>query len=677
MKTKGSAWSPWHAAGSPIPTGDREHQLSFSMVVGTAIALAINGLAIPCSAWAEHEHVAIGREALRRLEHEHGAEYKVLEDAWRAWRERDADLTNDRLEPLLCSHMAESGRCIGFATLPMAAGDHACTPDDLFVNMRQDWYFDLMDVVEDANADLDDLKRSVHGDDVEDLGPRRLEIRRVLDVQLQVADPDYISRASNNRGHFAIPLNSVQQNLQTYVRRVLPREPGPSVRQNPIGLYLHFHIRALYFATQAFGHPENAYEHRMAFLHEAFALHFLQDIFSAGHMFGAPESDALRFGTHDDLSENGLNATTWGGQPFFAHGDAFLLDEDLKWSSAAVLASMRQFASAFAGPATDLGGLKPSAWEALSEHPPEVLDGIDTCHGDEILAHHGAINFSAEESAALDSALMDVLRVTPRPQTGPEPWTAGANDGFASVRTVRTSYGPFVPLLVELSGALDFYTNKEIEEGFTISPEVHLGLGVGYSGEGVMSKYYDALLYVAPMVMLGGEDYPLDDHERRRPYVGNVGVGFRLRLPYAYVPGDIVLYGPLAGAGQTAGFKMAQRAFAGGTFGSYAVFFIGPARVRMDIGREIQLMWRFRTSRDRAAADDQRTNPYAGWDLTLPLISTRILQGTSGRLGAETDLRLGLRLGERTVDDDDDPNLRGFYIGGVISLDNLASIYLE
>ena len=63
---------------------------------------------------------------------------------------------------------------------------------------------------------------------------------------------------------------------------------------------------------------------------EAFAMHFLQDAFAAGHVSGTWGDRSQRQGTHDYYNQNGLEVFTWegGSRSVVLMGDAYMRSED-------------------------------------------------------------------------------------------------------------------------------------------------------------------------------------------------------------------------------------------------------------------------------------------------------------------------------------------------------------
>lgn len=674
--------------------------------VTASVLLAALSTATPALGWGEHEHVRIGRVALDALGRCAGPAdecgyYAVLVREWLTLRATDATLTASDGSPLLCEGLVDDGRCIDLADLPMLAGDHACTPDDLHSNLQEGWVFDVISVTEDKIAETTQLLlESNHSETVED---QRLEIRRELDVELQVADPQYVSRAAGNAGHFAIPLSSVSMDLDAYVEHILPPSPAAAAREprrypytpdqvfltkrhSSAALYLHYHAWALHFATRAAGKPGAVVERRAAWLHEVYALHFLQDSFSAGHIVGSPESDALRFGTHDHYCQHGLNTSTWGSSPgggvaYVAHGDAFLMDADLDRLSPAMLASLRQLASAFAGEDALTGALSADEWRVSRDRPPGA-GAVDTCHSDDepLTASH----FSRE----MLPPLKRVMTFFPRPAVGPEPWTERGDDHVVPLPSFRAEYGAFVPFVLDVRVGGALYTgDADIGERIAITPEVFGGVGFGGSGEGVFSTADDAIAYAMPIGVLGVEAVPFNGLPTTTQFGPATGVGFRARIPFAYVPGDVLIWGPIAAAQLRPGFKAFQRALRGGLFSSESVFFIGPVRLQIELGREVDVVWRYGVQAFlQGDGTYNHVFGHRGWDLTAPILSTRLLKGFDGQRGITSSFRLSGRVGyRRTIDAYDiepaaqasDVGPTGVHLGLVLGIDTMIRRYFN
>ena len=87
---------------------------------------------------------------------------------------------------------------------------------------------------------------------------------------------------------------------------------------NAAGVYSWYHIGALQKAnrlrtTQLAPGARQRLVRAMLF-DEAFALHFLEDMYAAGHVSGSWGDVSQRKGTHDFYNENGLEVFTWKGR---------------------------------------------------------------------------------------------------------------------------------------------------------------------------------------------------------------------------------------------------------------------------------------------------------------------------------------------------------------------------
>ena len=84
-----------------------------------------------------------------------------------------------------------------------------------------------------------------------------------------------------------------------------------------IGAYAYYHLSALQKASRLAREPLDPAQRDMlarpVLADEAFALHFLQDVYAAGHIAGTWGTASQRQGTHDHYNQNGLEVFTWKG----------------------------------------------------------------------------------------------------------------------------------------------------------------------------------------------------------------------------------------------------------------------------------------------------------------------------------------------------------------------------
>ena len=117
---------------------------------------------------------------------------------------------------------------------------------------------------------------------------------------------------------------------------------------NAVGVWGRYHLSALQKATRLAREnlaPEERSALALAMLaDEAFALHFLEDVFAAGHVAGTWGDVSQRKGTHDYYNESGLEVRTWQGaeNTVVLMGDAHMRPEDAERAAAAVRLSLEQ-----------------------------------------------------------------------------------------------------------------------------------------------------------------------------------------------------------------------------------------------------------------------------------------------------------------------------------------------
>src|SRR5215813_4074302 len=253
----------------------------------TVLALVAAVLPGRAGAWIYPEHRDITAEALRTLPPDQQA---LIAELWSAAR-------TDR-EARYCSALVDGdGRtppsCIDLAAWPAIAGDHSCSPDQFVAKiLTSDWILKVAKAAAETKVGLEKAKNR----------EAVLNEWATSNLKLQLADPEYASRAGANTGHFLI--TRISDDPQENLLRIFASDVEP----NALALYIYYHLGALALAqrwttTEAAERPQRA---RRVLATEAFALHFLEDTFAAGHVAGSWGDVAERKGTHDYYSEFGL-----------------------------------------------------------------------------------------------------------------------------------------------------------------------------------------------------------------------------------------------------------------------------------------------------------------------------------------------------------------------------------
>jgi hypothetical protein len=285
------------------------------------VAALIWGVARAAFGWIYPEHRDIAVLAVQGLDAERQGEFDRL------WQEARAGE-----EKRLCALGADVAQglappCIDWAALSGIAGDHSCSSQAMLETVRTaNWILVVADVAAQLKADLAQIPVTAPAEQAAATSTALTEAQRRLadqasraqrvnalhtaDLRLQRADPQYATRADANLAHFLLPRPDTNLDPSQYASLALQR--GSVL--NAAGVYAWYHISALQKATRLANESLSADARRAlaraALFDEAFALHFLEDMFSAGHVAGSWGDVSQRKGTHDFYNENGIEVFT-------------------------------------------------------------------------------------------------------------------------------------------------------------------------------------------------------------------------------------------------------------------------------------------------------------------------------------------------------------------------------
>jgi hypothetical protein len=522
-----------HSAGSTeLVFGLVRGRIGLREVVAAGAAVMVTLSADPARAWIYAEHREIGLRAWAYLTPTERASYAAL---WN--RARDGYSSGLCQVPVSgqspsAGPSAELTPCVDFAAWPAIAADHSCSPDQLINDtLRSSWVHDVARVSERVRADLANAQSPSD----------RENVWLTSNLRLQEVDDDYVTRAGANSAHFLLPLagDSLTDFIQTSTLQGAPL--------NALGLYVQYHTAALHLArslgpdlTMA---PSRSVRQLLAL--EAYALHFLQDAYSSGHITGTWGDAPVRKGTHDYYCAHGYATTTWSGKNIVVYGDAHMRKADLERSGAAMAKSMGQVLAA-----THLG---PSAgdWHAA------VLASaaLDSC---QLLVQPPAYPADSLTLQALEA----VLAETPIPGHGPD---------SVSLPRYRADFGPFIGIESTVSGgiALAGYGSTDVR---AVS-ELGMVLRLGYGLEDVVGAMNSGTMFVSLGVLRQsdqvdecGESCGLTLGSPALPRVpSRAGFSAGIRLPFWLIPGDLLVLTPvLALASPKDLTRVAMRAASGG-----------------------------------------------------------------------------------------------------------------
>jgi len=315
---------------------------------------------------------------------------------------------------------------------------------------------------------------------------------------------------------------------------------------------------------------------RSALFDEAFALHFLEDVFASGHVAGTWGDAAQRKGTHDFYNQNGLETFTWGGSntSVVLMGDAHMRPEDAEIAAKAVRDSLRQVLDEVAGRSRYPLPRRPEA--------DETPDPFDVCENDVLPERETGMEARGEYRSAFD----ETLQPTPVPSLGP---------GLGSMPRFHSELGPFIGL----AGSID---GRVINGGFEYSQNnagwvggLDVSFRAGFGLEGALGEASDGLVYAA----LGYRNDAASTNRFAPAVAGSTGgnlsaavpartgLTLRIRMPFYLVPGDLLLLSPMIYFNPEAYTDVAVTAVNGGLIPWQSGFATAIGRFQFVLGREL------------------------------------------------------------------------------------------
>jgi len=502
-------------------------------------------------AWLYPEHRDITVLAIQQLE---PAARAVLEQLWSEARTGH--------ETRLCVQLVDTAPgnpvCIDYAAWPAIAGDHSCSARDLLSTVLDaPWILDVARISARLKKQLATATRR----------DQHINAVRGSDIELQRADLNYATRAGSNNVHFLLARPDVGMEPAAYAHLVL--DSGAEL--NAMGTYVWYHLRALARAARiARGDLTPAARAQVALAmlaDEAFALHFLEDSFAAGHMAGTWGKAPVRKGTHDYYNEHGLEMVTWNGHRFVGKGDAYMRPQDAERAATAVRASLAQLIDALDGKSDTV-----AAAEGAAATEPEAFD---VCRESRFPALAGTV--------AEIRGLVPIVAQTPVPALGPGP---------GELPRFHAELGPFVGFSAGIRGVALAGGFGSTQTGVSTTEGLDGSVRVGIGLEGVLNESGDGLAFAEGGLRLdastlGAATVP-----------GRGAITARLRVPFWLIPGDLVLAAPvLALSSPQTLQKMAVQAANGGLIPWQVGLATPIGRFQFMLGREVGLSF-YRSRQD-------------------------------------------------------------------------------
>ena len=547
------------------------------------------GAAGPAFGWIYPEHRDIAVLAVQGLDPERKA---VLDRFWQEARTGD----EQRMCPLTAD--AEQGitpPCIDWAALAAIAGDHSCSSADMLEIVRKSaWILTVADVAAQLKADLAGIPVTARPDQAvgakdlfidaqrriadEASRAQRLNALRAADTRLQRADPQYATRADANLAHFLIPRPDT--NLDPIAYGALALRPGSDL--NAIGVYAWFHISAMQKASRLASEQLSPGERRALvramLFDEAFALHFLEDVFAAGHVAGSWGDVSQRKGTHDHYNQNGLEVFTWQGRErtIVLMGDAHMRPQDAALAAATVRTSIAQVLDTATG--RSRGYSVPHAAAA-----PASPDSFDVCKNLTFPERGVGLGTGGGQYAAV---LREALLETPVPGLGP---------GLGSLPRARSEVGVFMGVAASIAGrAVDGgFVSGQDSAGFVAG--LDLGFRVGLGLEGALGDAGDGLVFLQAGLTVDGASTNKFSDAGTGAVGGSLtaaipsrsGLSTRIRMPFYAIPGDLLWLAPLYLFDPEKYAQLAVTASNGGVLGWQQGWATGIGRFQFVLGREL------------------------------------------------------------------------------------------
>jgi len=469
------------------------------------------------NAWVYPEHRDIALLAIQNL----SREYRTILD--KLWSEARVGYESRLTEAVIDVTQSTNPQFLDYASWPAISGDHSCSPENLLYNVLEtDWILKVADVAAQLKIDIENSKtRSEHINSIRD-----------SDINFQRADPDYATRAGSNNVHFLLARPEVGTNAREYLMACLTE--GAAL--NALAAYTLFHISALMKAAriniEILSQKERSALILSALADEAFAIHFLEDVFASGHVAGTWGDASQRKGTHDYYNEKGLEVTTWDGKRIILMGDAYMRPQDAELAAISIRLSMEQL--------LDVASGKVSIDYSSTNEPLQLTpDSYNVCTNN-FLPSWNVVDDQ------LKTFIGDVLVQTPVP---------GLATGLGEMPRFRAELGAFIGVVPALRGAT-------VKGGFGIEQntiggvggiDVAIRLGVGL--EGVLNESGDGLVFLdlgwrqdgASTMKFGDSPALLEGGQITSAIPGRPAFILRFRMPFWLIPGDLLILAPILG----------------------------------------------------------------------------------------------------------------------------------
>ncbi|MCH8033121.1 MAG: hypothetical protein IH950_05085 [Bacteroidetes bacterium] len=472
---------------------------------------------IHLNAWVYPEHRDIALLAIQNL----SAEYRSILD--KLWSEARIGYESRLTEAVIDAAQSTNPQFLDYAAWAAISGDHSCSPDNLLYNVLEtDWILKVADVAAQLKIDLAEAENR----------HKHINALRDSDINFQRVDVEYATRAGSNNVHFLLARPEVGTNAREYLMACLTE--GADL--NALAAYTLFHISALMKAARLnikiLSQKERSALILSVLADEAFALHFLEDVFASGHVAGTWGDASQRKGTHDYYNEKGLAVTTWDGKRVVLMGDSYMRPQDAELAAISIRLSIEQLLDVASGKVN-------IDYSAANESYQSTQNSFSVCTNNFVPPR-------SIEDTQINTFLGDVLVQTSVP---------GLAIGLGELPRFRAELGAFIGVVPALRGATvngGFGTEQTTVGGVGgIDVAIRLGFGL----EGVLNESGDGLIFLdlgwrqdGAATMKFGDSPALPEAGQITSAIpGRSAFILRFRMPFWLIPGDLLILGPILG----------------------------------------------------------------------------------------------------------------------------------
>jgi len=543
------------------------------------------------NAWVYPEHRRISILAIQQLSQ---AQQQLLHQIWQEIRKGNELRLSEQVFNL---HQPNPVTQIDFAAWSAIAGDHSCSPKNMLETiLKSNWILKVASIANQLEEDFLNVKNNT----------QLVNTLRKSDLKLMRTDNEYVTRAGANSVHFLLPRQTVSISGKDYLMSSI--EAGAPL--NAMGAYAYYHQQALHksklYASLPKEDPSRTILIMGALADEAFAIHFLQDAYAAGHAVGSWGNASQQKGTHDYYNEHGLAVDTWDGKKQVVFGDAYLKKEDLALTAEAVTKSLAQV----------LNSISSNNFS----NPIKVAPYADTFN----ICNNTLMPTQQYDIASINEIFQKTL-------------VPGLANGSGALPRFRAEIGSFIGISTALIGSSlsGGFAKDQNTIGGMGGIEGNIRFGIGLNG--VLNQSGDGLAFIqfgwrqdgaSNNNIINSNPSVLASNAITSAIPARSGYNIRIRMPFYIIPGDLLLAIPtLLFTSPKTLSRMAVGAVNGGLIPWQSVITTKVGRFQMVLGREVGItLYGLKTPRDYIlipTANSSVAVEYRSTKLEFPILEYR------------------------------------------------------